>query len=141
MQKSSHIDTGYSVGHPWYYLLGGDILSPKEILADVIESDFQGYLTDDIDKLNRKAEPRRSAELRALKQKVKAGLFCSLSRYRELAGHVRNYRLRYGIDPEGARCRDMHTNIGLKYNHICHDFAHLITLDDLLNRQGDLFGF
>lgn len=141
MQNSPHIDTGYAIGHPWYYLLGGDILFPKQILADVKDSGFQGYMTEDIDKIDRRSEPKRSADLRALKQRIEAGLFSSLSRYRELAGYVRNYRLRYGIDPNFAKCRDMHTNIGLKYNHICHDFAHLVYLDKLDTGQMELFDF
>jgi leucine dehydrogenase len=34
----------------------------------------------------------------------------------------------------------VHVAISLKHNHLVNDFAHLVWLDELITRQGDLFG-
>lgn len=36
-------DTGYNSGHPWYYILGGKVLPPKEILKAVEKTGYEGY--------------------------------------------------------------------------------------------------
>jgi hypothetical protein len=36
---------------------------------------------------------------------------------------------------------DIHMSMSLKHNHIYNQFAHLLTLDELLGRQRDLFDF
>ena len=38
-------------------------------------------------------------------------------------------------------CNDIHTALSLKHNHLVNNFAHLITLDELLTKQMDLFDF
>lgn len=52
-------DTGYPIGHPWHYVLGGDIPSPEQILA-YVASDYRGYREGKIERAHNAAEPRRS---------------------------------------------------------------------------------
>jgi len=44
------------------------------------------------------------------------------------------------VDSGETACTDIHTGISLKHNHLYNDFAHLLTLDNLLSKQPDLFG-
>jgi len=131
----------YSSGHPWYYILGGKILSPRCILQDAVAYDYKGYARDDIAAIDKKSEPARSEELRKLKAKFYADYKQDLSRYRQLAFQLHQER-KAGLDAsENHVCRDIHTNISLKHNHLFNNLAHLHYIDDLLSFQGDLFGF
>ena len=59
--------------------------------------------------------------------------------YRALTdGHLASAGL---DDPENPVCRDIHTNISLKHNHLFNNLAHLHYIDELLSFQEDLFGF
>ncbi len=131
----------YSSGHPWYYLLGGKILPPRKILQDAIACKYQGYARDDIAAIHKKSEPVRSESLRKLKAKFYADYKQDLSRYRQLACQLHKER-KAGLDnPENPTCRDIHTNISLKHNHLFNNLAHLHYIDELLSFQTDLFGF
>jgi len=132
---------GYNAGHPWYYLLGGLVPTPKQIRAHVRSCDYHGYLTDKIIAASRKHEPQRSEALRAIRSKVMAQLRHDLSRYRQVAHELRQHRLHSPVDLERPVCLDVHTNISLKFAHIYNDFAHLFYLDDLPAHQGDLLDF
>lgn len=129
---------GYGSGHPWYYNLGSKVLSPKQIKQSVRESGYQGYMREDIKDANNKAEPQRSHELRAIRTKVMDDLTRDLSSYRARARELAAFR-KIKAEPSEPSCADIHTNISLKHNHLFNDFAHLIWLDELLARQGDLF--
>ncbi|MBL4645540.1 MAG: hypothetical protein JKY99_03665 [Rhizobiales bacterium] len=141
MTHSSRIDTGYSNGHPWHYVLDGDIRSPKQILADVKASGIRGYMIEDIDKASKLVEPKRSAKLRQLTSQVKGRLHCDLSRYREVVLQLHRDRLCDRNAQAEPRCRDVHVSVSLKYNHICNDFAHLIYLESIDMGQMELFDF
>lgn len=132
---------GYSSGHPWYYHLGGKRLSLKEIQAEVIASGYRGYRADDIENADQMAEPKRSETLRRLRADANRSLREDVSRYRELARKLTAHRRASGDEPTGGICDCVHTNIGLKHNHIYNQFAHLHFIDSLLAKQGDLFGF
>ncbi|MEM7069358.1 MAG: hypothetical protein AAF478_10790 [Pseudomonadota bacterium] len=54
----------YPVGHPWYYLLGGKVPTPKQIQAKAIASEFRGYKANDLHRINKMSEPMRSEQLR-----------------------------------------------------------------------------
>lgn len=128
---------GYDAGHPWFYHLGGDIPPLKAILTYVEAGEYRGYLADEIDTLNAKAEPKRSIEIRVLRKKLLAELRADISRYRGCARELRAFR--QNDDAQlGCACADIHTAISLKFNHIVNGFANLRTLDGL-PRQGDLF--
>lgn len=129
----------YVAGHPWYYLLGGKILSPKEILAAVKEKNIKGYMEDEIETINRKHEPQRSEALRALEKKIIADYRQNLSRYLELARALRRRR-REGLEASNpSQCEDIHVNIGLKQSHLINNLAHLRQIHELLTYQLDLF--
>ena len=131
---------GYKPGHSWYYKLGGKVLRPKQILAAVKLSGYQGYRLDDIQQADNKPEPQRSAALRNIRQEVLARLISDLSCYRQLACELRDYRALDEADrPEQPICSDIHTGLSLKHNHLYNDFAHLALIDDLLSSQLDLF--
>lgn len=131
----------YSIGHPWYYKLGGAVVRPKQILADVKQSGYRGYRADDIDAADRKSEPARSETLRAIRAEEIGKLRADLERYREVVCQLRELRKHNDNGCDQPVCTDVYTSIGLKHSHIYHRFAHLVAIDDLLNRQPDLFGF
>lgn len=132
---------GYDSGHPWYYLLGGAILPPKQIREDVRQSGYRGYLAKEIAAANAKPEPQRSRALRKLRARVCEDLAQDISGYRRRALQLHRYRATHPV-PDHPKCsEDIHVNIALKHNHIFNDFAHIITIDALLSVQTDLFGF
>ena len=62
-----------------------------------------------------------------------------LSRYREVARELKQFR-RSGASPdEPPVCDCVRTAASLKYNHLYSGFAHLLWLDELLSAQPDLF--
>ncbi len=131
---------GYQPGHPWYYKLGGKVLSPKQILATVKSSDYQGYRADDIWQADNKPEPQRSGVLRKLREETLKSLTSDLSSYRTFTNELREYRtLDESELGDQAICSDIHTSMSLKHNHLTNDFAHLNMIDALLLRQPDLF--
>ncbi len=130
----------YRPGHPWYYKLGGHVPTPKEILNAVQLSNYPGYRKNDINQIDAKAEPARSAALRRLRVICLNELKSDLSIYREQARKLQAYRL--STDPENedySICDDPCMNMSLKYNHLYNGFAHLIFIDRLLSVQPDLF--
>ena len=113
---------------------------PRKILQDAIACEYKGYAREDIAAIDKKSEPRRSDELRKLRTKLYADYKQDLSRYRELACQLHKDR-KVGLDdPEKPVCRDIHTNISLKHNHLFNNLAHLHYIDELLSFQNDLFG-
>ena len=149
MTNSLPPHAGYNAGHPWYYLLGGRVPTPKQIRAYVQSRDYQGYLADEIIAASKKCKPQRSESLRAIRSEslrairseVIGQLGRDLSRYRQLAHELRQHRRNSPVDRERHVCLDFHTNLSLKFAHIYNDFAHLFFLDDLPSHQGDLFDF
>ncbi|MEP2706156.1 MAG: hypothetical protein ABJZ83_12835 [Yoonia sp.] len=141
-QSPSMTHMGYDPGHCWYYLLGGKVLSPKQIKLRTLASGYKGYAAEDIGEAHLKAEPKRSSALRHLKAKFETDLKRDISRYRECALALHRFRKANPPLTERPKCaNDVHMNISLKHNHIVNDFAHLIYLNELLNQQGDLFSF
>lgn len=132
---------GYHAGHPWYYLLGGDIPKPKQILNLVRMGDYRGYAEADINAADNKSEPKRSAELRKFQKKFRIDLKQDLAVYREVVRELRKEREQEPPREPFRCCSDVHTAMSLKFSHLINDFAHLVYLDDLLSRQGDLFDF
>ena len=132
---------GYQAGHPWYYLLGGDIPTPRQILNSVKLGDYRGYAEADITAADQKHEPKRSEELRKFQQKFKEDLWRDISRYREVVRELCKEREQDPQKEPFQSCNDVHTAMSLKFSHLVNDFAHLVHLDDLLSRQADLFDF
>lgn len=130
---------GYGPGHPWYYILGGAVLSPKQIRAEVIRRGYRGCSVYDIDKADAKSEPQRSEQLRRIRAKAKEALRNDLSRYREVARELHQHRKQLQHGEHEPQCENVHTSMSLKHNHIYNDFAHIVTIDALLARQQDLF--
>ena len=135
MEKTPKNLPGYNFGHPWYYVLGGEILLPKQIRAEVSAGNYQGYMAEEINAVDNKPEPHRSEALRAFKEKFLKDLAEDISRYRQIACAIRRDRAENPIFIEP----DIHADISLKYAHIYNDFAHLNYIEDLLAQQGDLF--
>ncbi len=136
-----HSYTEYNSGHPWYYYLGGAVLYPKQIIEDVKATGYCGYLVEEIESLDQCDEPQRSEGLRKLRIKIVEEINSDLSRYRALARELHEYCKTQPPIQEGVSvAHDIHTNISLKHNHLFNGFAHLITIDDFLAIQPDLFG-
>lgn len=134
---SKLIYKGYSVGHPWYYVRGGKTLSLKDIQAHVNAGRYEGYLAQHISKAHQRAEPGRSAELRDLRAKLIADFWQDVSRYRQCACELRQWR-EENTAKDAIVCADIHTAISLKVNHLINGFANLRSLD-ALPAQADLF--
>lgn len=128
---------GYDAGHPWYYLLGGDIPSIKAIRACSILGEYPGCSVGLIREADSKAEPKRTEVLRCLRNRAIEDLRSGISRYRECVRELRRWRDKNQqvIKPE---CGGVHTAISLKFNHILNGFANLHRLDQL-PKQRDLF--
>ena len=62
---------GYRPTHPWYYLLGGPVLTPRVIKALVLTSDYQGYRAEDIRQADRLPEPERMRKLGRVTDEVR----------------------------------------------------------------------
>ncbi len=130
---------GYSPGHCWYYKLGGIILYPKQILQSVKISNYRGYAEEDIHGADQKSEPQRSESLRKLREVHLLKLRVDVEIYRRRALELSIIRKNQGeicLD-EGARNIDV--SMSLKHNHLYNGFAHLVYIDELLHKQGDLF--
>jgi hypothetical protein len=139
-QTPSITHMGYPVGHCWYYLLGGKVLSPKQIRQKTLDSGYQGYAAEDIAQADQKAEPKRSDALRQLRAKFAADLKQDISRYRECALALHRFRKANPLTGKPDCAEDVHVSMSLKYAHMTNNFAHLATIDNLLSRQRDLFG-
>lgn len=125
----------YNAGHPWFYKLGGKALTPKQILKNVISSGYQGYMQDDIQKINKKAEPMRSAAIHKLKIKIKQELHKDLSQYRKYARELAHFRKHPELLQTQPICDDIHMSMSLKHNHIYNDFGHLVYLESVKSKK------
>jgi hypothetical protein len=88
---------------------------------------------------DQKTEPKRSITLRRLKAAIEAELKRDISRYRQCALALHRHRKANPSTDRPTCAENVHLGVSLKYNHLVNDFAHLAYLDELLNRQGDLF--
>ncbi len=125
----------YSIGHPWYYVRGGQPLTPKQILEEVREEGYRGYNRDEIALAASRCEPRRSQDLKALRRRHLDRLRFDLSGYRRA---VRDLSAHRETNTE-LKCYEVHVSIGLKMSHLYNEFAHLLWIDELLSQQLDLF--
>ncbi|HOY78372.1 MAG TPA: hypothetical protein PLN33_11230 [Hyphomonadaceae bacterium] len=126
---------GYNPGHPWYYHLGGKPLFPKQILREAKLRSYRGYYSDEIAIADGRCEPRRSEELRKLRNLHLGRLRTDLAGYRDAIRAVRDRP----DDTESSPWMDECVSAGLKYSHVYNELAHLAWLDELLTRQRDLF--
>ncbi|MCP1469498.1 hypothetical protein J3E64_001173 [Sphingobium sp. OAS761] len=133
-------ERGYSAGHPWYYVLGGKPPYPHQIMAEVQQRGYGGYLASEIARMDALPEPKRSQALRSARIKALADYRADLSRYREVVRALHRHRANHPHE-EGPRCAGVHQSVSLKHNHLFNDLAHLRTLAVLLDKQRDLFDF
>jgi len=133
-------ETGYCPGHPWYYVLGGKVLSLKQIRFEAEQDNYRGYMPNRLDEIDSKPEPNRSQSLRQLRSKIREDLKRDISRYKELANQLRRDR-QQGSEKAGNVCENVHTAISLKHNHLYNDFAILREIETMLTKQRDLFDF
>ncbi|MGH1330676.1 MAG: hypothetical protein ACRBBK_07325 [Paracoccaceae bacterium] len=130
---------GYNAGHPWYYVLGGAVVPVTAIRTEVLRGEYEGYLAGDIHVLRGKPEPQRTQAIDKMRAQIVSDLRNDLSRYRECARELRQYRVSVAKDAQPI-CDDIHVSLSLKHNHIYNGLANLRTLD-ALPKQGDLFDF
>jgi len=134
---------GYYAGHPWYYLLGGNIPTPKQIQTEAVCSNYCGYKADDLCKIDLQSEPKRSENLRKWQAKFAEDLKSDLSIYRKVVRQLHQYRENQNWSVVPSCCDDVHAAMSLKHAHLYNDFAHLNFIDELLSKGGkqlDLFG-
>lgn len=132
-------DNGYDPGHPWYYKLGGPVQKLKQIGDHVRKRSYRGYRTNEIEKIQDKAEPQRSAMLRAFRSDVFRDLRCDVRCYRQLSRQLCQHREQHGPVCHASLSGELHMSVSLKYSHIYNDLGHLLYLDELLTHQPDLF--
>ncbi len=123
----------YSTGHPWHYVLGGKVLSIKEIWNEANASDYRGYRRDTIKKYFGKSD-----KLKALKSETIINLKRDINRYRECALALHRYRNKLPKNHQPT-CEGVHVAISLKKNHIYNEFSNLKYINELLYQQPDLF--
>lgn len=142
MDEAIYTYEGYDSGHPWFYLLGGPVLTPKEIREAARASGYGGYLAEDIRQADARPEPQRSTALRSMRAEAQSELIRDVSIYRRVVRELHAYRKGQRDDaPLPSVSAEVHTSMSLKVCHLYNDFAHLLSLDDLLTRQRDLFDF
>jgi len=134
------IDMSYSSGHPWYYVLGGEILFPSQIKASVDLESYSEIMVEDILKAAKMAEPVRSERLRAIRVGLRAGVHSNLNRYRECVRELKILRDDTSCNAE-PKFEDIHQSMSLKHNHIYNDYAQLMICEKYLEQQPDLFAF
>ncbi|MEL7274769.1 MAG: hypothetical protein AAGK33_15195, partial [Pseudomonadota bacterium] len=121
------------------YVLGGPVLTLKQIKAKTEASNYRGYLENEIRAVDKQPEPRRSELLRHYREEFRSELAENVSRYRTYVRDVRRYRAEHQNGSEPFECEDVHTSMSLAFAHLTNDFAHLAFLDELLSKQSDLF--
>lgn len=129
---------GYCPGHPWYYLLGGEVLPPKVIRFEARLAEYKGYRQEEILSTTAKPEPGRSRLLRKIREEVRQSLKQNIAIYREAARELHAYRKAHAGEPVPNCSDSVHTAMSLKFSHIYNDFGHLELLDSL-PQQVDLF--
>lgn len=131
-------ETGYSTGHPWYYVLGGKALYPSEIRASVDLSNYSSLMVEDILKAAKMSEPIRSERLRAIRLKIRHSLLDDLNRYLECIRELK--ALQDDTSPTAEpEFKEIHQSMSLKHNHIYNGYAQLMTCESHLAQQADLF--
>lgn len=129
----------YRPGHPWYYVLGGDVLYPKQILENVLQDDDLYVSFNEIANADNKNEPLRSEALRKLREKNRQFLQSDLRRYREVIRELSAFRKEFDAHSSELTCESVHVNVSLKHNHIYYHLKFLKTVHNLLSVQPDLF--
>lgn len=130
----------YTPGHPWYYLLGGEVLPPKVIRFEAKINGYQGYRANEIRAAAALAEPQRTRRLRQIREEVLFTLRADISRYREVVCELHRYRKQTSGLSVPSCSAPVHTSVSLKHNHIYNGFAHLDLLDSI-PEQRDLLDF
>lgn len=124
----------YNNGHPWYYVLGGKVLSIRDIWEEVnLDNRKGGYNRYEIKKAFGNSE-----KLRALKVKTVARLKSDISRYRQCVFELHRYRKSL-TENHNPVCEDVHVSVSLKVSHIYNELANLKYIEELLSYQPDLF--
>lgn len=139
MGNQTVISSDYSPSHPWFYYLGGIVISPKQIKQRVMIKDQESYRAEDFEKLNSRKEPRRSESLRLMKEKIMQELVRDISAYRRTVRELKIWHAQDPLPEPFQSCNDVHTSMSLIYSHISNDFMHLKYLDNLASKQMDLF--
>ena len=123
---------GYDPGHPWYYKLGGRILWPSEIKAEVLQSGGRGYLDREIDKICQMPTDKRPKAIAEMRARICSELRQDLKGYRRAARS-----LRWRRDFQGPTTwffdtyQDPITAMSLKFCHVYNGMANLNHLDSL----------
>ena len=123
----------YSSGHPWYYVLGGKVLSIKDIYNEANSSEYRGYRAEEIKKAS-----GNNSKLRNLEAETIHRLKSDISRYRQCVFELHRYRNSL-TENHNLVCEDVHMSVSLRHNHIYNEFANLKYIEELLSYQPDLF--
>ena len=79
-----------------------------------------------------------NSKLKLLREQIKESLKNDISRYRQVALELHRYR-KTTTEICDPICKDIHTSMSLKYNHIFNEFANLKYIRQSLSYQPDLF--
>lgn len=138
INNSPKEEHGYGPTHPWYYVLGGTPLSPKQILLNVAASGYQGYRSDEISTIANRPSKVRYVKAEELQHVVLQEFRKNVHRYRRVVHELYQYRRTEHADTEA--CKDVHVAVSLKHNHLYNDLAHVIRLEQILaQKQPSLF--
>lgn len=114
---------GYDSGHPWYYKLGGRILTPDEVKALARATDSKRGDNARVAKLAQMSEPRRSKEVRAAIAQLEKAVQGHIYRYLQVSRRVQYERERPGpyTWDERRMWNEPDTATSLTHNHITYD--------------------
>lgn len=134
---------GYNSGHPWYYRLGGEILTVEQIKTKASDGrTIPHFVQMYYAKLDMMEEPKRSASIQQEIDALERGLRKDVARYLECVTEINRLRTVCGPEPYDwikQTYNEPTTSISLKHNHISYCAAKITALKSL-KRQGDLFG-
>lgn len=122
-EADDQLHEGYSSGHPWYYKLGGRVLSVEEIKR----AKFKNY--DPIHR-TKSGKPRPAIEVQL--QEAKEGLQRDIGRYNQLLAEgdkaCSKYDLMMGYDAK--------FNLSLVHNHVAYFKGLIHKLEEASSRFG-----
>jgi hypothetical protein len=132
----------YDSGHPWYYKLGGRILTPEEIIDQARNDLAKRHFVQQYAKFDRMDEPRRSIEIAETIKSIEYVMQAYIARYLECVAEIKTLRTVFGpwpFDQVKETYNEPNTAISLRHNHISYAAAQIKALRSF-QTQGDLFG-
>lgn len=136
-ENHTYTHQGHDCGEPWYYALGGPVLTIKQIKAKVKASNHRGYLENELPLIDAQPEPRRLELFLHYREEFRAELAENLSSYRRAVRKLNEYRASSQQKAPPTYCHEVHEEMSVTYALLTIDFGHLALIDELLSKEPD----